>query len=225
MKSLFTLLLLVSPCPAQWVSCDYYAPVQWCPPQGCGPQYGQPYPQHIQEPDDPGTTMPPHFEPRPESVPVKPVPAPGSEDEKKILELMQNNTNVLIAIKASIEGQKPCECKPVDLTEINSKLDALALAIKTQPQIEIEPTPAQPPVEQHVVIVADRNANYWQRLAEAIDRTKQSYHGIQTAPLPSFPIGEHPQAIIYEAKVPVRVVKGQREVEALLYRLSRAEPI
>jgi hypothetical protein len=107
-------------------------------------------------------------------------------------------------------------------------LDAIAaLSVKLD---GCKPIPPQPPTtppdpEQHVVIVADHNAPYWQRLASAIEDVKKTYHGLQQSDLPTFPVGIHPQAVIYKNSVPIRIVKGQHDVENLLTRLSRGEPI
>jgi len=79
--------------------------------------------------------------------------------------------------------------------------------------------------EQHVVVIADRNAPWWRRLNEQVIKTQQTYSGVQVAPLPEFPIGVIPQAVVYENKVPIRVVKGENEVLDLLSRLSRGLPI
>jgi hypothetical protein len=87
------------------------------------------------------------------------------------------------------------------------------------PQIE------QPTTESHIVIVADRNTPWWERLSGEIATTKQTYSGIQVTGLPPFPIGEIPQAVVYESGVPVRVVKGERNVLDLLSRVKRGMPI
>lgn len=116
-----------------------------------------------------------------------------------------------------------CECGPKweGLEARLGKIEASITAISNQKP----PAPSQPTSEEHVVIVADHNAPYWQRLAEAITNARKTYSGIQDTTLPSFNIGVHPQAVVYRNSVPVRVVKGQYEVENLLSRLSRGEAI
>lgn len=108
--------------------------------------------------------------------------------------------------------------KVVDKLDLDEKLKESACKCSDKPA-------TQPTERQHVVIVADQNAPYWQRLSEKINTAKQTYHGIQTTSLPKFPIGAHPQAVVYKNSVPVRIVKGQYAVEDLLSRLARNESI
>lgn len=115
----------------------------------------------------------------------------------------------------------PCGPKWAGLESRLAKIEASITAISNRPA----PTPTQPAAEQHVVVVADHNAPYWQRLAEAIANARKTYSGIQDTTLPDFNIGIHPQAVVYRNSVPVRVVKGQYEVENLLSRVSRGEAI
>lgn len=123
----------------------------------------------------------------------------------------------IVALTEAVKNQKGC-----DTSKLEQKIDALVAAIQNQKPPE---TSDQPKAEEHVVIVADHNAPYWQRLAEAINNTKKTYSGIQETTLPEFAIGVHPQAVVYRNSVPVRIAKGQYEVEALLTRLARGEPI
>jgi hypothetical protein len=109
------------------------------------------------------------------------------------------------------------------LTPVIEKLDVLIAASSKTPSA---PTAVpQPTHEQHVVIVADHNGDYWQRLATTIATTQKTYAGIQETTLPPFAIGPHPVAIVYRDSVPVRKVTGLYEVENLLARLARNEPI
>lgn len=88
------------------------------------------------------------------------------------------------------------------------------------------PGPMAPPTpEQHVVIIADHNAEYWEKLAGEMAKTAKTYKGLQESEVPEFPIGIHPQAVVYQNGVPIRIVKGLYEVENLLARLSRGDPI
>lgn len=83
----------------------------------------------------------------------------------------------------------------------------------------------QQSTSEHIVVVVDRNAPWWERLSEDINKTKQTYSGIRVTGLPPFPIGEIPQAVVYENSVPVRIVKGEREVLDLLSRIRRGMSI
>lgn len=240
MRTLLALLLLAAPCPAQWVSCSDYVLVQ-CPPQGCQPQYS--YPQQYQQPyqqnprvrpdgvQTPPTGAPntPRFQPipvQPEMVPVKPIPNPVSPPAPNNPPVTASIAASLAAIElrlAAIEkgGSKQGEPGPVGpMGPPGPKGDK---GDKGDPG-----TPATPPIpstEQHVVIVADQNAPYWQRLAAQIETTKQTYSGVAIAPPPAFGVGTLPQAVVYKNNVPVRVARGQYEVEAILSRLARSEPI
>lgn len=139
---------------------------------------------------------------------------------KELIEAQKKSTEELHSLVIAVGKIPQCNCQPTDLTEINAKLDAVIAGQGKAPA----PTP-QAQSEQHVVVVADHNAPYWQRLAEAIAKAQQTYHGIQDSPLPDFPIGIHPQAVVYRNSVPIRIVKGQRDVDDLLSRLSRGDAI
>ncbi len=89
---------------------------------------------------------------------------------------------------------------------------------------EIPQTP-QPTTESHITIVADRNAPWWERLSGEIAKTQETYNGIRISGLPPFPIGEIPQAVVYENGVPVRIVKGESKVLDLLSRVRRGAAI
>lgn len=206
-----------------------------CPPQGswCPPQ---PRPPEVEETPPVGSAGTPEFSPRPPANPPLPTPPPASAPptppqptldvqaweawQREQSDNAREQLTILQTLVVAVENQR-CECQPCDLSEVNAKLDALAGQVGGITPIP----PAQPQSEQHVVIVADQNAPYWQRLAEQVERTKQTYHGVQVAGLPKFPVGLHPQAVVYRNSVPVRIVKGQYEVEALLSRLARGESI
>lgn len=248
--ALLALLLLATVAEAQWISASdaaalraersvqtYY--VQQCYP-GSGsccptqPRYSQPQRQP-QQPNVPivGSPGTPKFTPRAEAAPPSDKTEPEKPAERdwaawekaiqeridKIDDATKETHATLVAIHTSLAAQKPCGCGP-QWTSLEARLTAIEAKLNQPPPV-VEP----PAVETHVVVVVDHNAPYWPRLAGAIEKTKETYHGVQTAPLPDFPIGEHPQAVIYESNVPVRVAKGQYAVEALLSRLSRGEPI
>lgn len=206
-----------------WQSCG-----PCCPPQYSQPRY-QPRP-NAPEPDGIETRPAPQFQPlpappQPTTPPLPPQTAPAEPAKFDWAEYDQRQTKLLEAITANKCQCKPCDCKPTDLTPLIEKLDALIAAQQQQP-LPTPPPPTPPPeTEQHVVIVADHNAPYWERLARYISDTKKTFSGVQETTLPPFAIGIHPQAVVYRNSVPVRVVKGQYEVENLLSRLARGEPI
>ena len=234
MKPLAIFLLLCSFADAQqWYSVTPTQCGGCCPGGSCPiPQYYPPraLPTRPQRPQPDGefTQPAPQFQPlpappQPTTPPIPPQtqqqPAPAfdwSEYDKRQAKLLE-------AIAANKCQCKPCDCKPTDLTPVIEKLDVLiAASSKTPPA----PTPVpQPTHEQHIVIVADHNGDYWQRLATTIATTQKTYAGIQETTLPPFAIGPHPVAIVYRDSVPVRKVTGLYEVENLLARLARNEPI
>ena len=142
-------------------------------------------------------------------------------------------------IDAQIAAIKSCNCDHSnDITKAD--LEAAIAEIQLKPGPAGPPGPPGPPGEagkpgeaptidtageSHIVVVVDRNASWWPRLSEDIEKTRDSYNGIQISGLPKFPIGEIPQAVVYENSVPVRVVKGEREVLDLLSRVRRGAAI
>ena len=236
MKVLATLLLLCSVADAQvvWQSVTPTQCGGCCHGGSCSmPQYYPPRTlptvpprQQRPQPDGEFTEPAPQFQPLPS--PPQPTTPPQAQQPTQPAfdwdEYDKRQAKLLEAIAANKCECKPCECKPTDLTPVIKKLDALIAAQNkpTQPT----PTPAaSPKSEQHVVVVADHNAPYWERLARYLADTRKTYSGVQDTTLPPFGIGIHPQAVVYRNSVPVRVVKGQYEVEALLSRLARNEPI
>lgn len=243
----FLLLLICSTASAQ--EC-YYIPVQCGPGGCCPPQYYSP-PQRIEyhQPFQPDRTPPigspgtPKFEPRPDpqqpATPPKPeerepekppLPPQWSMSEQEWQEWIDqnkgDNKKLLAAIgelNASIQAIPHCDCEPCDFSGLEAKVDTL-IQLATQPAPEPDP-PQQPAVKQHVVVIVDRNASWWPRISSEIEQAKDTYHGIQVSGLPNFPIGEIPQAVVYENSVPVRVVRGMYDVSALLARLRRGESI
>jgi hypothetical protein len=87
------------------------------------------------------------------------------------------------------------------------------------------PPAPQPSAEQHVVVVANHNAPYWERLAQTLANTRKTYAGLQDTTPPPFEVGILPKAVVYRNNIPVRIVTGEHDVENLLYRLGRGEPI
>lgn len=208
-------------------------PTQCCPPQcgppECGPQWYAPPRRAPQQPDPQYEIRQP--EPTPPQQPQPTIDATEwqqwikeqSEQQQRENEQQEKSLILLNEIKLAVTTQHVCQCQPTDLAPVLSKLDEVLTACSAPPPV-VAPPP-EPAAEEHVVIVADHNAPYWQRLAEAIANTKKTYSGVQDTTLPNFPIGVHPQAVVYRNSVPVRIVKGQYDVEALLSRLARGEPI
>jgi hypothetical protein len=220
-----------------------------CQGWGCPGGICYPAPQPRYQPHDDGADerrgAPPQYELRPKQplpaapIATPPLPPPPSQPTEPACDCGPKLEALIAAVKAG-----GCKC---DNAKLEASIAALTEAVKAQPHCDTSkleakidqlitvignqqpPVPpadaTQPKVEEHVVIVADHNAPYWQRLAEAIANAKKTYSGIQDTTLPTFPIGNHPQAVVYRNSVPVRIVKGQYEVEALLSRLARGEPI
>lgn len=112
-----------------------------------------------------------------------------------------------------------------DLSPILKRLDTIdeqLAGIKNQPPVT-PPAPAK--ADQHIVIVADHNATYWQKLSEAIAAAGDTYKGIEVAPPPANYEGNLPQAFVYENNSPVRNVIGQYPIQDLLARLARGDAI
>lgn len=205
-----------------------------CPPSGFCPlppsprsqpqrplpdgQFTQPAPRYQALPAPPPPATPelvPPAAPTPDTAAAQQQQQELAANQKILLERSDKSLVVLERIeKNTADG---CHCQPPDLTPILTAINEL--------KGSWQPTPPPTEAEQHVVIVADHNAPYWQRLATAIADTRKTYSGVQDTTLPPFPIGVHPQAVVYRANVPVRIVKGQYEVEALLTRLARGESI
>jgi hypothetical protein len=139
---------------------------------------------------------------------------------------------------------KPCQCDhsgQVTADQVTDLITAAVANIQLKPGPPGPPGPAGPqgpageagkppetPIqtgEQHIVIVADRNSSWWPRLAEDIEKTKDTYVGIRVAPVPDDYAGEIPTAVVYEDNVPVRVVPGVRNVIDLLSRVRRGMSI
>ena len=225
MRSLFLLLCLTATAGAQ--CCGSYYDESACYGgvcQGGGGGYYQPcQPQYRQPPPRYYPPQPRQPEPEPDLVPIKDpvanapkaVPFDWDEYDKRQAKLI-----------AAIESNK-CHCEKVDLEPLNKKIDMLtaAIAAMNKPQPTPPPVHQTPPptkeAEQHVVIVADQNKEWWPRLSDQIRRTEETYTGITVAPLPDFPIGIIPQAVVYKNNTPVRVARGAHEVEELLSQLSR----
>ncbi len=103
--------------------------------------------------------------------------------------------------------------------------DAIATAVASKIKLPAQQTPAPTKPEQHVVVIADHNSSYYERIATAVKKAQDTYSGIEMALPPNFDIGEMPQAVVYENGIPVRVVKSQYQVEDLISRVGRGDTI
>lgn len=75
--------------------------------------------------------------------------------------------------------------------------------------------------ERHLVLVADRKADYWPRLSAEYQRASQSYSRILFSdPPPNFSVGALPQVVVYADGKPEKVFRGQREVSTLLASIT-----
>lgn len=219
-----------------------FCPMGGCCPGGqCQPRYSQPrqqgpQPDYIETPPV-GSPDTPQFKPLPVPPQVQTPPLPPqptfdwaaydaqqkeiAEAQKKLTDQGEKSLVVLNDIKLAVTNQKGCQCQPTNLQPV---LDAIADLKNTQPAPPVT-TPQPQSDETHIVVVADHNAPYWQKLAEQLTKTRQTYKGVQDTTLPEFPIGIHPQAVVYRNSVPVRIVKGEYQVSDLLARLSRGDSI
>lgn len=225
----------------------YYVPVQCY--GGCQPcqPYCQPcqpaYPSQQPAPSQPAT---PQYEVRPTQPTSPPAAPPAAQPTQPTIDqqawldwvaeqrkqhegdksYQEKSLLIMQQIQIAIENQQNCQCPPTDLKPV---LDGQAKIIEAIKGIKVDvPPPVQTPTmpgEQHIVVVADHNSPYWPRLSEKLTTARKTYSGIQDTTLPAFPIGVHPQAVVYRDKVPVRIVKGQYEVEDLLSRASRGESL
>lgn len=212
--------------------CGTCGPSGCCPPIYSQPRYAPPRPQQQRpEPDGEFTQPAPQFQPLPPVQPQVPAMPPQAKPESKpefdfdaySKKVDAAHEKLLEAIKANKCECKPCECKPTDLTPVINKLNALIEASKKPTPV---PPPApQPSAEQHVVVVANHNAPYWERLAQTLANTRKTYAGLQDTTPPPFEVGILPKAVVYRNNIPVRIVTGEHDVENLLYRLGRGEPI
>lgn len=232
MKALAVALVMVSLAAASQPAVHPCVPTQCYPASCCPPQYGwQPAPRPVRQQPAPEYEI---RQPEPQEQPTPPQPTidptewknwieEQSRQQQRENEQQEKSLVLLNEIKLAVTNQTQCQCQPTDIGPVLVKLDEVLAVCSTPPPVVAPPTEA--PAEEHVVVVADHNAPYWQRLAEAIANTKKTYSGVQDTTLPNFPIGVHPQAVVYRNSVPVRIVKGQYDVEALLSRLARGEPI
>lgn len=122
-----------------------------------------------------------------------------------------------VAGKPGKDGRDGKDAEPIDLDALAAKL-ADKVGCKCKPQ---EPAP-QPNKERHVVIVADQASPTWYRLRSEIESAQHSFSGIRIADPPKFSI-QLPQIVVYEDRIPIRVIAGARPVSDVLVRVARGE--
>jgi len=108
--------------------------------------------------------------------------------------------------------------KLVDRIKADDKLLALLKGPKGDPGDT--PTIELPNKERHIVIVADRNAGYWQRLSGEIASAQGHYSAIRIADPPSFstPL---PQLVVFEEGKSVHRSEGLYNVSSDLAQIMR----
>lgn len=186
------------------------------------------------EPSRPGPSIDPSpgsTAPRPATRPPQPPAAPKSSE----LEALDKKLDALAEQIAKIQVGPPGPAGPpgppgrdgtdavVDydrvVAEVLDRLDYDAIAAR----VPRSPPPAVPSPARHIVLVADQQASYWPRLADALRRAQEAYHGIAVAPEPPFEAGPMPQLVIYDGGTPIEVVQGAYRVEHALAQISRGE--
>lgn len=104
---------------------------------------------------------------------------------------------IVSAVIAKLPPVEPCKCKPT----------------------------TEPSTSQHVVIVADKGASYWQRLSGEVQRAQDVYKGIDVAAPPAKFTGQLPQAILYENSIPRVIGVGANQVSSVLSRIVRGDSL
>lgn len=85
--------------------------------------------------------------------------------------------------------------------------------------------PPQSASESHIVVVADRGAGYWSRLAGEVKAAQEVYGGIEVAAPPQGFTGSLPQIVQYENGVPRVLGAGYSQVSSVLSRVSRGDSL
>lgn len=85
--------------------------------------------------------------------------------------------------------------------------------------------PPQPTSETHIVVVADRGAGYWARLAGEVKAAQEVYGGIEVTAPPQGFAGALPQIVQYENGVPRVLGAGYSQVSSVLSRVSRGDSL
>lgn len=100
-------------------------------------------------------------------------------------------------------------------------VDAIVAAVLAK----LPKQPPQPMSETHIVVVADRGAGYWARLAGEIKAAQEVYGGIEVAAPPQGFTGALPQIVQYENGVPRVLGAGYSQVSSVLSRVSRGDSL
>jgi len=79
------------------------------------------------------------------------------------------------------------------------------------------------PDTRHIVIVADKDADYYARLEPEIARAKEHFSGIRIAAPPADFTVKHPQIVLYEGSDWLRKIVGSRAVNEALNLIAREE--
>lgn len=100
-------------------------------------------------------------------------------------------------------------------------LDALTneIAFRLRDQL------AADPVEQHIVVIVNRDSPGWPRLEEEITRAKHAYPAIRVDFHDGKPIGPLPQLCVLDSGVLLATYKGSHAVSQALSRLQREESL
>ncbi len=180
-------------------------------------------------PRQPSPAQPPTSEPPTNEPPVSQIPTPAEPTVDwdawgKQLEQIAQNTGAaqgeMRSLLVAINNNK-CNCDNTQILAVLNQQTAILNHIAGQVG---QPIPTDKG-EQHIVVVTDRSQPWWPHLSAEIERAKQTYHGIAVAPLPAFPIGVIPQAVVYENSVPIRVAKGEHDVIELLTQVARGKAL
>ena len=100
-----------------------------------------------------------------------------------------------------------------DVSDINGRLAALE---------DNKPVPSPPRGENHLVLIADQTADYWERLESEYERARGYYSALRLAPPPNFSV-PLPQLIAYTNGTPQKEIRGLRSVSEALNLIARGE--
>ena len=183
------------------------------------------------------TTRPPTTPSRPivqQPPPTQPKPIKGDKGEKG--DPGDNGkdadneaiTKALLAVlrqelqKQEYRGQNGKDC---DTDAVVAKLKADREFLLSVAALVNVPQPPTNPGSQHIVLVADRAASYWGRLADEVKRAQDVYRGIEVVAPPAGYTGPLPQIVQYENGVPRVLGTGQNQVSSVLSRIVRGDGI
>ena len=166
---------------------------------------------------------PPAQQPPQPGAGQQPPPACACDLKPVFLRIDQLQEQVeAIAKRPGVPGPPGPACE-VDVDQLTDRITAklaqnehfLAM-VASEVHIQVQ-NPEQP---LHAVLVADRSASYWPRLARELERTRDRFSGIQVAPPPNFST-ELPALVIYRGGISIMEQRGERDVTRLLTELQR----